>query len=256
MSGSQESAPAADDNAPQALVDFMENEAWEALVADVGVRLEALDQLPDSEIKAQVYALLQGIDAIHREALHRLVRLFKEGVLEKVITDPAIHTLMELYDLLPAAATEQTAGADSGRSKGIPIKVLDPEPTPASTPRPAVPAAVIPHWVPALADQAELDAGACLTRVLDGQTLLICRVDDKVFALDAHCAVDGSPLTQPHLERYTLVCPAHPGCYYDVRQGSRMGGGAALRCHPVQVERDGRVLVGFGMPFVPKLPSF
>jgi nitrite reductase/ring-hydroxylating ferredoxin subunit len=256
MSGGQESAPAADDDAPQALVDFMENDAWEALVADVGVRLEALDQLPESETKAQVYALLQGIDAIHREALHRLVRLFKEGVLEKVITDPAIQTLMELYDLLPAAATEQTAGADSGRSKGIPIQMLGPAPTPASTPGPTVPPAVIAHWVPALADRAELDTGACLTRVLDGQTLLLCRVDDKFFALDAHCAVDGAPLAQPQLERYTLVCPAHPGCYYDIRQGSRMGGGTGLRCHPVQVDRDGRVLVGFGMPFVPDLPSF
>ncbi len=258
MSGGQESAPAADDNAPQALVDFMENEAWEALVADVGVSLEALDQLPDSETKAQVYALLQGIDAIHREALHRLVRLFKEGVLEKVITDPAIHTLMELYDLLPAAETGQTPQVGSGSSKGIPIKVLGPAPAPApaSTPGPAVPAAVIPHWVPALADQAELDTGACLIRVLDGQTLLLCRVDGKVFALDARCAVDGAPLVQPQLERYTLVCPVHPGCYYDIRQGSRMGGGTGLRCHPVQVDRDGRVLVGFGMPFVPELPSF
>ncbi len=256
MTGGRESAPAADDNAPQALVDFMENDAWEALVADVGIHLEALDQLPDSETKAQVYALLQGIDAIHREALHRLVRLFKEGVLEKVITDPAIHTLMELYDLLPAAATGRTAGADSVSSKGIPIKVLGQAPASTPAPGPAVPDAVIPHWVPALADQAELDAGACLTRVLDGQTLLLCRVDGKVFALDARCAVDGAPLIQPRLERYTLVCTAHPGCYYDIRQGSRMGGGAALRCHPVQVDRDGRVLVGFGMPFVPELPSF
>jgi len=38
---------------------------------------------------------------LHREALHRLVRLFKERVLEQVATDPAIRTLLEMYDLLP-----------------------------------------------------------------------------------------------------------------------------------------------------------
>ena len=42
-----------------------------------------------------------AIDALHREALHRLVRLFKERVLEQVATDPAIRTLLEMYDLLP-----------------------------------------------------------------------------------------------------------------------------------------------------------
>ena len=66
----------------------------------------------------QVLTLLQGIDTIHREALHRLVRLFKEGVLEQVITDPAIYTLMELYDFI----TESTRR--SSFFPNIPIKVI------------------------------------------------------------------------------------------------------------------------------------
>ncbi|MBA2237212.1 MAG: Rieske (2Fe-2S) protein [Lysobacter sp.] len=254
MSGGQKSAPAADDNAPQALVDFMENEAWEALVADVGVRLEALDQLPDSEIKAQVYALLQGIDAIHREGLHRLVRLFKEGVLEKVITDPAIHTLMELYDLLPVADSDPPPADTGSGPKTIPIKVLAPT---VARPAPApAPASRIPHWIPALLNRDELGTGGCVSRSLDGVQLLLCRVDHEVFALDAQCAQDGASLAQASLQRYTLVCPSHAGCYYDIRQGSRLGGGDGVRCHPVRTDDDGRVLVGFGMPFEPKLPSF
>jgi hypothetical protein len=37
----------------------------------------------------------------------RLVRLFKEGVLAQIVTDPAIRTLMELYDLKPPAGAGQ-----------------------------------------------------------------------------------------------------------------------------------------------------
>jgi hypothetical protein len=56
---------------------------------------------PDPETRERVLDLLQGIDAIHREALTRLIRLFKKGDLEQVVTDPAIRALMELYDLTP-----------------------------------------------------------------------------------------------------------------------------------------------------------
>jgi hypothetical protein len=45
-----------------------------------------------------------AIDSVHREAITRLVALFKDGVLEQVIQDPAIRTLMEMYDLLPTTS--------------------------------------------------------------------------------------------------------------------------------------------------------
>lgn len=245
-----------DGDAPQALLGFRDNAAWEALVSEVGLRLEALDQQPDSESKEQVYALLQGIDAIHREALHRLVRLFKDGVLEKVVTDPAIHTLMELYDLLPATALEPADVDGPGRRKAIPLRVLAGAPGSAPSTSPARPDHVIAHWVPALSSAAELATGACVNRSLDGEAVLLCRTDDAIYALDAQCTIDGAPLAGAGLERYTLVCPRHAGCYYDIRNGARMGGGTGLGCRPVRLDDDGRVLVGFGMPFVAHLPSF
>lgn len=240
------------DEEPQSLIGFVGNEEWDSLLADVSARLEALEQLPDSEFKTQVFEVLQGIDAIHRESLHRLVRLFKEGVLEKVVTDPAIHSLMELYDLLPVAGMDPPAGGKKNTSKDIPIRVLTDQPmAPAATP-----ASVIPHWVPALVDRHELAEGACVARSLDGEELLLCRVDDELFAVDARCAQDGASLAQATLVRYNLVCPQHPGCYYDIRHGKRMGSDGVLHCHPVRVADDGRVLVGFGIAFEPNLPSF
>ena len=78
----------------------------DVLSADAAAFTE-MEELPLPEVKDKVFELLAGIDTIHREGLWRLVRLFKEGVLEQVVTDPAIHNLMELYDLLPPEAEEE-----------------------------------------------------------------------------------------------------------------------------------------------------
>jgi nitrite reductase/ring-hydroxylating ferredoxin subunit len=90
----------------------------------------------------------------------------------------------------------------------------------------------------------------------DGSPLVLARHGDEWFALDAACPVDGSSLRGATLAGYTLTCPQHAGCHYDVRNGARLGGGSAIPCHPVKVEDEGRVLVGFDMDFQPHLPSF
>ena len=98
------------DAAQHPLAEYRSNEEWQDLVAQTGSMLAALDDIKDEDIKAQVFTALAGIDTLHREALHRLVKLFKEGVLEQVVTDPAINTLMGMYDLVPPDGF--TEGAD------------------------------------------------------------------------------------------------------------------------------------------------
>ena len=93
---------------PQALIGFMTNDEWDELLSYVNELIQEMEELPLPDVKDKVFELLAGIDSIHREGLWRLVRLFKEGVLEQVVTDPAIHTLMELYDLLPAEPEQDT----------------------------------------------------------------------------------------------------------------------------------------------------
>lgn len=225
---------------PQPLVGLMSNDEWDALLADLNARILAFESLPDETTRRQVFDLLAGIDRLHRESLSRLVRLFKDGVLEQVVTDPAIHTLMELYDLLPQeAATARPV---------IPIRAAPPPPAPAR----------YPHWVPVLAQADQLPAGALRDDlVVDGLPLLLARrAGDEWFALDAACAADGASLQGASLSGYTLSCPRHAGCHYDIRNGARIGGGAAIACHPVRVDADGRVLVGLDMDFKPALPSF
>jgi len=94
-------APEQDETHPFA--GYRTNSEWNDLVAQTGAMIAFLDRIEDEGSRDAVFSALAGIDQIHREALHRLVRLFKDGVLEQVITDPAIKTLMGMYDLLPSA---------------------------------------------------------------------------------------------------------------------------------------------------------
>lgn len=236
-------------NAPdhdQGLVGFVTNDEWDALLADVNARVEAVESWPDDAARHQVLELLNGVDAIHREALRRLVRLFKDGVLEQVVTDPAIRTLMELYDLLPKQPAAEAEAEAKPAFRTIPIRAAR-----------AASGTRYPHWVPVLAHADELPAGELRTNLaVDGQPLLLARRADDWFALDAACPVDGSPLLGATATGYTLSCPQHAGCHYDLRNGARIGGGAPIECHPVRIDDEGRVLVGLDMPFKPSLPSF
>ncbi len=113
-----------------------------------------------------------------------------------------------------------------------------------------------PHWVPALKDKKDLAPGALRALEIDEQLILLCRVEDEFFALANRCAQDGASLERAILNSYTLSCPNHPGCLYDVRQGTRIAGTGEIDCYPVKVSDEGSVMVGIGMDFTPKLPTF
>ncbi|MEO6746253.1 MAG: Rieske 2Fe-2S domain-containing protein [Caldimonas sp.] len=230
----------------QQLVGFMTNAAWEGLLDEVNGLVEKMESLPEGEVKSDLFRLLDGIDTLHREALRRLVRLFKEGVLEKVVSDPAIHTLMELYDLLPPEAGEVAAAARPVFPT-IPIRAVR---TSSAAPL------RFPHWVPILAKLDDLAAGSIRADIVDDLPLVLARRDDRLFAVDGLCRVDGTSLNGASLSGYTLTCPNHSGCHYDVRNGARIGGGEGVACHPVKVDEQGRVMVGLDMDFRPELPSF
>ncbi len=233
---------------PQTLLGYLSNDDWDALLAHVNGLVQEMENLPAGDVRDRVFELLDSIDAIHREALHRLVRLFKEGVLEKVISDPAIHTLMELYDLLPPETEVQGPGGhEASRFPTIPIKPV--RVTPATPAR-------FPHWVPVPKLPTELVSGAVKEVEVDHHPILVCRRDDQLFALESRCARDGASLRQASINGYTLTCPNHSGCYYDVRQGSRLGGSEKIACYPVKLDANGRVLIGLDMDFTPNLPSF
>lgn len=228
---------------------FRTEEEWCELLAYAGDLVEELEGLEDQALRARVFECLQAIDAVHREGLTRLVRLFEEGVLERVITDPAIRTLMEMYDLLPAAPAcakvydflgAAEAPQERGRIGGQSVRERVP----------------IPHWVPAPTAAARLGHDEVELHRLDGRDLLLARVQDVVFALGGRCLCDGRPMTDAARHGYTLRCPGAQGCLFDLRSGARLGQSGELQGFPTRVDDQGRVLVGFDMPFVPDLPTF
>jgi nitrite reductase/ring-hydroxylating ferredoxin subunit/Fe-S cluster biogenesis protein NfuA len=74
------------------------------LLDEVQRLIATLEAHPDREVGAQVAALLQGLDAVHRTALTRLVGAIQamagEAFLNRLTADPAIRLLLTSYDLL------------------------------------------------------------------------------------------------------------------------------------------------------------
>ena len=232
----------------QHLVGFMTNEEWNELLDHADTLVRELEQVPYPNVKEQVFELLAAIDTIHREALRRLVRLFKEGVLETVVTDPAIHTLMELYDLLPRGAKE----GDEQRAK-IVFTTNQAKSRPDTVAKPKTKYA---RWIPIATSGDGPTNGTVQACLAEERHLLLCRAGGTLFAMDASCLQDGSSLAGGTLSKYTLTCPHHVGCYYDVRDGARIAGSGRLECFPVRESEEGRVLVGLDMDFNPLRPSF
>lgn len=243
--------PSSASEAPQPLVGYRTNEEWQALVAQVSAMLAAIDEIRDARLRNEVFGVLQGIDAIHREALHRLVRLFKAGVLEQVVTDPAIRTLMGMYDLLPPEqsgcakvwdflpAPEESATHGRGGERSVAAR------------RPDEP----PHWSPVPLPDLPEEGEAAIGRIEEG-SVVIARVQGEFLAADAHCPHHHASMAGGTLAGYSWVCPNGLGCIYDLRSGARLGGGPPLLCLPVRADARDRLLIGFGVPFEPRLPAF
>jgi hypothetical protein len=232
------------DQQPQPLIGFRTNEEWNNLVAQAGTLIAALDQIEDETNRKAIFDALASIDAIHREALHRLVRLFKEGVLEKVVTDPAIKTLMSMYDLMPQAEPNCRKVWDFLRQE-----------TEAGGGIIASSAGALPHWSPA-PDEVVPREGEALLCAMDEGVFILASVGKQLFAFTGSCGVHQAPMFEGRLEGLSWICPHGPGCVYDIRNGARLGGGPTLDCRPVRIDDNGRILIGFGLPFSPKLAAF
>lgn len=84
----------------------------------IAAGVERMEQIPDDETRAAVFALLDGIDSMHRHALGRLVErltaLGGAGIVAHVAQDPLVQTLLAMYDLTAGDARAQVE--DSLRS--------------------------------------------------------------------------------------------------------------------------------------------
>ena len=239
---------------PNPLSGYRSNEEWQDLLAQTGSMLAALDDIEDEDIQAQVFNALAGIDTLHREAMHRLVKLFKEGVLEQVVTDPAINTLMGMYDLLPPegfTGTHSDPRNDQPPAQAVSFYPSGKLPVFADM----LPSNEPAHWSPAPLENSPEEGAAYICQMEEG-SLLIAHVEGRDLALDAICPDHGEQMTNGKLDGFSWICPHGPGCAFDLRNGAKLGGGTGLQCYSTRIDSNGRLMIGFGVPFEPIMSSF
>ncbi len=70
-----------------------------------------------------------------------------------------------------------------------------------------------------LAHVSEIAAGTTKRVQRADDSLLLCNVDGKIYAIEDVCTHDGGELDAGTLEACRVMCPRH-GAYFDVRTGA------------------------------------
>jgi len=74
-----------------------------------------MEQIEDEQIREQVFALLDGVDLVHRQGLQRVLEMIDatggQSALPTITADPIVHTLLEMYDLVPVNERDQVEQA-------------------------------------------------------------------------------------------------------------------------------------------------
>jgi nitrite reductase/ring-hydroxylating ferredoxin subunit len=202
--------------------------------ARIAELMQQLESGAEPQTRERVFELLEHIDHLHRTCVWRLFELVTElggkGLIDRVAADPVVKTLFVLYDLIPSEPLRPvvSSGAVTAPHTGgfIPIESLRLRGRP-------------PDWKVAFA-QSDLPPGSLQAVEIDGTPVLLCSVDEGVFAYRNSCGGGILPLHLGTLLRGEIHCPWH-GCRYDVRTGKRLdGAGADLEPFQVAV-RDGMI---------------
>ena len=205
---------------------------------------------PDEGLRARVFALLDGVDALHRAALARLVTILQapgaEAIWAQARDDRVIRTVLLLYDLAPPDAPTRKppgpaplkSGSEALRGKHIlPMTAARSGQLPVSVAAPTVTPAPVWHDVTALGD---VPPGMLRGFRVNGDAVLLCNVGGDVFAYHDACPDSPLVLSIGQLEGDEIVCPWH-GCRFDARDGQRRGHrGTGLTSFPIVT--DGSVI--------------
>jgi 3-phenylpropionate/trans-cinnamate dioxygenase ferredoxin subunit len=90
-----------------------------------------------------------------------------------------------------------------------------------------------------VARRSEIAPGSTRRVVVDGAEILVCNVNEALYAIEDVCTHDGGPLDQGTLEGECVVCPRH-GATFDVRTGDALTLPAVipLITYPVSVDGE------------------
>lgn len=208
--------------------------------------LQDLAAHPDPVVGERIFALLDGVDALHRAALGRLVALLQtpDGatVWVQARHDPVIRTVLLLYDLVSPEetgpgeeATSEVSVAQTARPTiALPVR-HEPRPLPGKRALPVIASDAAPQWRDA-ANLDDLPPGSLRGCHVDGVAVLLCNAGGDVAAYEDACPDTPLALSLGQLDGDDIVCPWH-GCRFEARSGRRSGHrGTGLRAFPVVLE--------------------
>lgn len=163
---------------------------------------------PDVAVRERVTELVESVDVVHRDLVWKVGQRIHEGdpaLFERLLLDPVTGLLFEMYGLVAPAAHD--VDTDNEPTALIGLDALE-----ATIPAPY-------NWFRAAAPD-ELAEGRFIARDIEGERVLLARLDGAVHAYIDQCP--GSPLTLNAgvIRDGILLCPWHD-CRYDLRTGRR-----------------------------------
>ncbi len=198
------------------------------LILRVGELVAALEQWDDPARRRQVQELLQSLDLVHREALHRLLSAIGTQAPQlwpQLLRDEVVQTLLLLYDFVPVPQEPAGPAQPSGF---VPLSQIQP-----------------PLWIP-IGHKHEFEGGRLVGREVEGVRLVLCSVGGRIHALENRCLDSILPLQLGRLDGAELICPWH-GCRYELTTGRLSGDERRLQTFPVRVSEEGKVRVGLNV---------
>lgn len=208
--------------------------------------IQELAAHPDPSVGERAFTLLDGVDALHRAALGRLVALLQApeaaAVWGLARHDPVIRAVLLLYDLVSSGETSPESGAASETSDTYPLPpatVLpirhESVPVPGKRALPVVAAGDALRWHD-VATLGDLPAGTLRSCSVDNVAVLLCNADGDIAAYEDTCPDTPLTLSLGQIDGDDIVCPWH-GCRFEARTGRRSGHrGTGLRSFPVVLE--------------------
>lgn len=187
---------------------------------DLELELERLGRIigsfendPDVALRERVAELVEAVDVVHRELVWKVGQAIHEGdtaLFERLLGDPVASILFEMYGLVAPAAKDVD-------TENEPSMLIGLEALAATIPAPY-------HWFRA-AGADELPEGAFIARDVEGERVLLARLEGAVHAYVDQCP--GSPLTLNAgvIRDGILLCPWHD-CRFDLRTGLRVDANA------------------------------
>ena len=187
---------------------------------DLELELERLERIigsfendPDVALRERVAELVEAVDVVHRELVWKVGQAIHGGdatLFERLLGDPVASILFEMYGLVAPSAKDVD-------TENEPTMLIGLDALAATIPAPY-------HWFRA-AGADELTEGSFIARDVEGERVLLARLDGAVHAYVDQCP--GSPLTLNAgvIRDGILLCPWHD-CRYDLRTGLRVDANA------------------------------